>query len=218
MQRVDVYQQHVVVAVDELDRLVHLAVLDRPRQSPEAADAVVDVHDVIAYFQRVEFLNRQAFASVQLAPDTVALVAVEYLVVGVETVFRRMVDEPRVQCQRNGVEDDVLLSDRVEDVRQPLDLSLVVGEQTGRIASQTVRVDVVGQQIEFLVEFGLGRRVERDADFGGRSRTLSRSSTKAAFFASERNPLRLVTSVSIDDGSSRSPRIFVRMSSKRLSV
>ena len=167
VQRVDVYQQHVVVAVDELDRLVHLAVLDRPRQSPEAADAVVDVHDVIAYFQRVEFLNRQAFASVQLAPDTVALVAVEYLVVGVETVFRRMVDEPRVQCQRNGVEDDVLLSDRVEDVRQPLDLSLVVGEQTGRIASQTVRVDVVGQQIEFLVEFGLGRRVERDADFGG---------------------------------------------------
>lgn len=112
VQRVDVYQQHVVVAVDELDRLVHLAVLDRPRQSPEAADAVVDVHDVIAYFQRVEFLNRQAFAPVQLAPDTVALVAVEYLVVGVEAVFRRMVDEPA--CSARGTESKTTFFSPIE--------------------------------------------------------------------------------------------------------
>ena len=43
VQRVYVDQQHVVVAVDQLDRFVYLAVFDRARQSAEASYAVVDV-------------------------------------------------------------------------------------------------------------------------------------------------------------------------------
>ena len=116
MQRVYVDQQHVVVAVDQLDRFVYLAVFDRACQSAEASYAVVDVYHVIAYLQRVKLLDRQTFAAVQFAADAIALITVEDLVVGIKTLLRNVVDESGVQRQRHRSEPDLFGADRIENI------------------------------------------------------------------------------------------------------
>ena len=160
VQRMDVDQQHVVVAVDQFDRLMNLAVLDRTRQAAETSHPMVDMHDIVANFQLIKFLDREAFAAVDPAADLVAVVPVEKLVVGIETIPRGVVDKTGVQRNADRLERHVALAHRVENVTQALDLRLVLGKQAGGIALFAVVADVVGQQFELLVELRLRRGME----------------------------------------------------------
>ena len=54
VQRMDVHEQHVAVLIDELDRLVRLAVLLDLHQPVETPHAVIDVHHVVARAQLVQ--------------------------------------------------------------------------------------------------------------------------------------------------------------------
>ena len=167
VQRVYVDQQHVVVAVDQLDRFVYLAVFDRARQSAEASYAVVDVYHVIAYLQRVKLLDRQTFAAVQFAADAIALITVEDLVVGIKTLLRNVVDESGVQRQRHRSEPDLFGADRIENIAQAFQLGFIFGQEKSFVSVFAVSCDVFGQQFEILVELRLRRSIEGDPDVCG---------------------------------------------------
>ena len=165
----NVDEQHVAVLVDQLDRLVGLAVLGDLHQSVEAPHAVIDVHHVVARFEPVELGDGHLLVAADLAVDAVALVAVEDLVVGIEAQPQVVVDEPLVQRRRQRPHGGPAAADLVEDMLQTLRLRLVFREDPGRIAALRIADHVVGQQLEILVEGRLRRRREEHL---GRRRTL----------------------------------------------
>ena len=102
VQRVDIDQQHVAIAIDQLDRLELLAILDRLDQTAETSHAVIDVNHIVAHLQSVQFGNRKALIASDFATQAIAMVAVENLMVGVATHLQSWPHETLVQCQRQG--------------------------------------------------------------------------------------------------------------------
>ena len=67
MQRMDGDEDHVVVLIEKLDHLLRAAVGVGLDEAGEAADAVVDVHYVVADLYLVELLEREGeFAAARL--------------------------------------------------------------------------------------------------------------------------------------------------------
>ena len=122
----DVDEEYVAVAVDQLDRLVRAPVLVDLDQTAEPPHAVIDMHHVIARFELVQLGDGHLLVAPDLAVDAVTLVAVENLVVGITAETERMVDEPLVQRERHRREDHPAAADLVENILQAFDLGLVL--------------------------------------------------------------------------------------------
>ena len=167
VQRMDVHEQHVAVLIDELDRLVRLAVLLDLHQPVETPHAVIDVHHVVARAQLVQLGDGHLLVAPDLAVDAVALVTVENLVVGVEAQLQVVVREPLVEGHRQRPHDGLSAADLVEDVLQPLDLRLVLRKNIGVVSPQGVADHVVGEHLEILVELRLRRRRKAHRRRGG---------------------------------------------------
>ena len=75
----NVDEEDVVVLVDQLDGFVRLAVFIDFDQSVEAPDTVIDVHDVIARTQLVQFGNRHLLIATDFTVDAITLITVEQL-------------------------------------------------------------------------------------------------------------------------------------------
>ena len=87
------------VAVVELDHLLRLAVHRRGDESSELGDAVVGMHDVIAYLQLVDLAQGDdGFAAARvLAGQRHAVEALEDLMIGVAADLQSPIHEPLVQ-------------------------------------------------------------------------------------------------------------------------
>ncbi len=59
VERVDTYQEYVVVEIYELDHLLHAPVDLGADKAAEFAHAMVDVDYVVAYLNLAEFLERE---------------------------------------------------------------------------------------------------------------------------------------------------------------
>ena len=97
VERVDAHIEDGAVLVHQSDGLLHLAVhlcLDQPFVD---ADAVVDVHHIVAGLQVVDLLQREGLALLVAVADDHTLVLLEELVVGVERPLPFLVAEPFVQ-------------------------------------------------------------------------------------------------------------------------
>ena len=81
MQRVDVDEEYVVVLVDELDGLMHLAVLVDLDETSETPHAMIYMDDIVTHLERVELRDGHLLVAFDLAVYAVAVVAVEYLMV-----------------------------------------------------------------------------------------------------------------------------------------
>ena len=168
----DVHEQHVSVLVDQLDRLVRLAVFVDLHKPVEAAHAVVDMHHIVARPQLVQLGDGHLFVAPDLAVDAVTLVAVENLMIGIEAQLQVVVHETLVQRHRKGPHDGLPASDLVKDVFETLDLHLVFREDIGRVPAQRIADHVVGQHLEILVELRLGSRIELYGRRGGTLRQV----------------------------------------------
>ena len=167
VEGVDVHEEHVVIPVHQLDGLVYPAVFVDFDQPAEASDPVVDMHHVIPHAKLVQLGDGHLLVAFDLPIDAVALVAVENLVVGIEAAAQVVVHEPFVERQGQGLEAHLSPADLPENVLQAFDLRLVFREDVGRVAPLRRGEDVVGQQLEILVEAGLRRGVEIDDRIGG---------------------------------------------------
>ncbi len=211
----NVDEEDVVVLVDQLDGFVRLAVFIDFDQSVEAPDTVIDVHDVIARTQLVQFGNRHLLIATDFTVDAITLITVEQLMVGIETKFQIMVDEPLMQGRRNGPHNRLSASDLMEDIFQTLDLSLVLGENVGFVSAQSVADHIVGQHLEILIK-GWLRSCRKRNSLRRRSLgqvVLNRKSRLSA--RSVNKPLRLVNKVSISSGCSMSASVLRRTSFTR---
>lgn len=212
------HEQNIVIFVNQLDSLVYLAVLVDLDQTAETPHAVIDMHHIIAHAELIQLCDGHLFVALDLAVDPIALVAVENLMVGIETKFQVVIDETLVQRDRQRVDLRLLTSRLVENVLQPFELRPVFRQDISFITALSVGNDVVGQQFEILVELGLGSRAERDRRIGRRSFRLSRNSNKRIPAMSCNNTFRLTRWLSISAGSSISPRTLRRRSFTRRST
>ena len=122
----DVDEEYVAVAVDQLDRLVRAPVLVDLDQTAEPPHAVIDMHHVIARFELVQLGDGHLLVAPDLAVDAVTLVTVENLVVGIEAQFQVVVHEPLVQRNGERPHGGLPAPYLVEDVLQAFDLGLVL--------------------------------------------------------------------------------------------
>ncbi len=93
VQRVYIHKQHIAIAIDELEGLMYLAVLVDFNQSSETSHTVVDVYDIVARFQLVQFRHRHLLIATNLSVDAITLVAVKELMIGVTLHLHGMVDK-----------------------------------------------------------------------------------------------------------------------------
>lgn len=145
---------------------MYLAVLVDLDQTAETPHAVIDMHHIIAHAELIQLCDGHLLVALDLAVDPIALVAVENLMVGIETKFQVVIDETLVQRDRQGVDLRLLTPRLVENVLQPFELRPVFRQDIGFITALSVGNNVVGQQFEILVELGLGSRAERDHRIG----------------------------------------------------
>ena len=155
VQSMDVDQQHIVVTIDQLDRLVYLSVLNRTGQPAETAHTVVDMHHVIPHLQFVQLLNGQTLTAINLTPDLITVVPIKQLMVSIATIARNMINKTAVQRHIDRFKRNVTFANRIEDVAQPFDLRLIFSQQAGLIPLTAVNADIIGQQLKFLVELRL---------------------------------------------------------------
>ncbi len=144
-----------------------LPVLVDTDQPVEPPDAVVDVDDVIAGPQLVELGDGHLLVALDFAVDTVTLVTVENLVVGIKAQPELAVDEPFVERDAQSPDNGLPAPDLVEDIDEPLDLHLVLGEDVSLETPQGVANHIVGEHLEILVEFGLRSGGETHLDGSG---------------------------------------------------
>ena len=124
----DIDQQHVAIAIDQLDRLELLAVLDRLDQTAEASHAVIDVNNIVTHLQGVQLSHREALVTSNFATQTIAVIAVENLVIGIAADLQSGPHETLVQRQRQRRKAHRGASRLAENVGQTLDLRLVLRE------------------------------------------------------------------------------------------
>ena len=160
------HEQNIVIFINQLDGLVYLAVLVDLDQTAETPHAVIDMYHIIAHAELIQLCDGHLLVALDLAVDPIALVAVENLMVGIETKFQVVIDETLMQRDRQGVDLRLLTPRLVENVLQPFELRPVFRQDIGFITALSVGNDVVGQQFEILVELGLGSRAERDRRIG----------------------------------------------------
>ena len=129
MKRVDADEDNIVVLVDQLDGLLCLAVYLRANQSPELADAVIDVHNVVARGELVQFLERKADLSATslVALEAVLVETVEDLVIGEKRHVEIVVDEALVNGPVDGGEGQALVP-VLKDHPDTVGLFLLVGQ------------------------------------------------------------------------------------------
>ena len=166
VQGVHMHEQNIVIFINQLDGLVYLAVLVDLDQTAETPHAVIDMYHIIAHAELIQLCDGHLLVALDLAVDPIALVAVENLMVGIETKFQVVIDETLMQRDRQGVDLRLLTPRLVENVLQPFELRPVFRQDIGFITALSVGNDVVGQQFEILVELGLGSRAERDRRIG----------------------------------------------------
>ena len=101
MQAMQVDIDGVIVAVDELDELLHVVTLRHTHQAVEAPDTVVSVDDEVATAEALDLLQRECDlpGAGLVATQGILVVAVEELVLGEEYPAVVFVDEALVQTE-----------------------------------------------------------------------------------------------------------------------
>lgn len=93
VQGVHMHEQNIVIFINQLDGLVYLAVLVDLDQTAETPHAVIDMYHIIAHAELIQLCDGHLLVALDLAVDPIALVAVENLMVGIETKFQVVIDE-----------------------------------------------------------------------------------------------------------------------------
>ena len=163
VERMDGDEYYVVALINQLDGLLRgPSGHGQAYQTGKAAYAVVYVCHVVAYAERLYFLQGQGgFARAGLvAAQGVFVEAVEELVVGEEAFLQCLVVKSFVQrisqrFERQGV------AFVFKNVTDALGLFRTVGAYIYNVALVQERVEGLAGQVEVLVEKGLGMAVER---------------------------------------------------------
>ena len=155
VQRMDIDEEHIAIPIDQLDRLVHLAVFGDLHQAVETTYTVVDVDHIVARAQLIELRHGHLLVALDLAIDAVTAVTIEDLMVGVEADFQVVIHKSLMERGRDRTHLRLATAHLVEDILQALDLHLVLREDEGAVATLAVTNHIVGQQLEVLVEGGL---------------------------------------------------------------
>ena len=93
----DIHEQHIVVLIDQLDGLVNLTITLDFYQTTKTAYTVVDMHNIVAHLQRIEFGNCHLLIALYLAIDTIATIAVKDLMVGIEIYLQSIIDKALIE-------------------------------------------------------------------------------------------------------------------------
>ena len=157
----------VAVAVGELDGLLPTAVEVRRYQSGKLPYTVVRMYHVVAYLELINLFEcDDGFASAcVLRAQCDAMIAFEYLMIGIATYLRSMVHKSRVQCLVDGHEAYLRLF-VLEDGAQAVGLFDLVGEDIDLIIVVYACAKVVDEQVKVLVERRLRHGVEGDGVVG----------------------------------------------------
>ena len=165
----------VVVFVKEADDLLGVAVGGDFLQSAEAAHAVVDMGDIVAWLKLEEFLEGEGLMGVAHVADGVFVVALEDFVVGEAEEVLGVVDKAVVGLALEELDmvDDVVDVDAAAIVEGDgvvggvgagkdflkASLLLLVGDgDDGAVAAVAVLGEGVDKEVELLVERRLGLR------------------------------------------------------------
>ena len=130
-------------------------------QAAELADAVVDVHHVVADFQRHQFLDRECFfVLAESFLQAEAVVPLKQLVVRVDQHLELLVHEALAELHRNGLVWHrlfMLLLPVVEDVVQALQLGGLAAHHHVDVPVLVVGTEVGRNHVKLLVEGRLRR-------------------------------------------------------------
>ena len=157
-------------------------------ESAKLSYSEIHMHYVVAGCHLLQFLHGESHLSCAcgVAPQTVLVKTVEYLVVGEEAYFQRIVGKTLVEGLINGRERQRIshchifaesivgsLSATgntqfvaVEDVAKASCLLLAVGKDVEAVAPEDVVFERIGEQFEILVEQRLLAYVEVQCDIG----------------------------------------------------
>ena len=169
VERVDGYENGVVVLILDLDDFLHRAVTaGNAHETNELPHPVIDVNDVVAGFKLADFLEGERHFCVTgvVGTQIVFVEAVEDLMIGVECGANRRVAETFVQSEVDGGEKRAFgllaggLHQLGEDVAQTFLLLLAVGQDESALTVGEIFDKGVQNLLKVLVEQGLGLSVE----------------------------------------------------------
>ena len=103
----DGHEHHVAVLVDQLDGFLLAPVHVGLHQTAELADAVIDMHNVVADAQGIQLVDGHLVGTLHLAAHRQLVVALKDLMVRIIAVLRRLVDIAFVQRNRQEERLDV---------------------------------------------------------------------------------------------------------------
>ena len=175
VERMDAHVHLIIICIDDADDLLILLGVGgrvlgvggndgHSYQSGKLSYAQIHVHDIVAGLHLLQFLHRERHLAVagSIRTEVVFMITVEYLVVGKEAEFQRVVGKTLVERMVNGGEGDGcwvmgvgglrLGCKRFKDVLQTLLLLLTVGQDIQFVAFQQIVLQSRNQQLEILVE------------------------------------------------------------------
>ena len=153
------HEYHIAVLIGNLHHFTGLSVgVVQFHQSPEHAYSVVDMHYVIAYLERIQLIYRELFALFYAAADLHPVETVENLMVRIQACLGTLVDESVVDVLPF---DEFRQHSRFGKHRlEPFYLCIALAEDEYLIAVFALCLDVVGEELEVLVEHRLGSNFE----------------------------------------------------------
>ena len=163
VERVYRHEYEVVVLVDELYHLLRVAVDTGAEQSAELADAVVDMHDIVARLDGSELLKRhgELAGAGAVAAQTVFVETVENLMVSEYAPLCGMVDKAFVECGVDRTERNIVTTVG-EYGTQTLLLAVAVAEYVEFVAVGDKASERLRDKVEILMIESLRRAVVVD--------------------------------------------------------
>ena len=131
-------------------------------QTAKLPDAVIHMHQVVAEFYLLQFLQRQRHLSRtgSIRPQTVLMETVENLMVGKKAQTKRLIDKSLMQCLIQGMERNLL----AENVMQTLRLFRLIGQEADGI---TLRKKFFHQRLAEQIHILVKQRLRNDVKTDG---------------------------------------------------
>ena len=171
-----------------LDHLLIAVTLRHAHQSAKASDAMIYMNHIVAWLKLLDFLQRQCHlaASGLVRTEVILMETVENLVVSKYAELAVGVHKTSVEGLLDGLKGDAdrafyvvgvfasnIIPHLCEDILQSLQLFAAVCQYIELVAVSQILLQRLLQQLEILVELGLGSNVEGERRIRGKRGTAT---------------------------------------------
>ena len=164
VERVDIYKQHIAIAIDKLNNLSRLTT-GRVRQrhkTVKTTHSVIYMDNIISNSERIKLGSGHLLVALNLSIDFISAIAVENLMLCIERQSGIIIHKTLVQQQSHHLRCYIVAVYAMKNILQTLHLRQIIGEDIALQPFASTTGHIIGKHLEVLAKTTLWLSMEDD--------------------------------------------------------